>query len=75
MYNYIGWKKMKKFFSSNLKYLREQKKWSKSKLGELVGVNQTTIGRRENEIINEGSLYKLIKIADMIDNLNTKNED
>lgn len=36
---------MKKFFSSNLKYLREQKKWSKSKLGELVGVNQTTIGR------------------------------
>lgn len=75
MYNYIGGEKMKKFFSSNLKYLREQKKWSKSKLGELVGVNQTTIGRRENEIINEGSLYKLIKIADMIDNLNTKNED
>lgn len=39
---------MKNYFSSNLKYLREQKKISKNKLGEMVGVNQTTIGRWEN---------------------------
>ena len=42
---------MKNYFSSNLKYLREKNKMSKSKLGELVGVNQSTIGRWENEII------------------------
>ncbi len=39
---------MKNYFSSNLKYLREKKKISKNKLGEMVGVNQTTIGRWEN---------------------------
>jgi len=38
-------------FSKNLKYLRESKGISKNKLGEMVGVNQTTIGRWEtNEI-------------------------
>jgi transcriptional regulator with XRE-family HTH domain len=42
---------MKNYFSSNLKYLREKNKMSKSKLGELVGVNQSTIGRWENNII------------------------
>ena len=39
---------MKNYFSSNLKYLREKKKISKNKLGEMVGVNQTTLGRWEN---------------------------
>ena len=38
-------------FSKNLKFLREKKGISKNKLGELVGVNQTTIGRWENEEI------------------------
>lgn len=42
---------MSNFFSKNLKYMRENKGISKNKLGEMVGVNQTTIGRWEsNEI-------------------------
>ena len=42
---------MSNLFSKNLKYLRESKGISKNKLGEMVGVNQTTIGRWEtNEI-------------------------
>lgn len=42
---------MGNFFSKNLKFLRENKKISKNKLGEMVGVNQSTIGRWEsNEI-------------------------
>ena len=40
---------MANFFSSNLKYLREKKGLSKNKLGELTGVNQSTIGRWENK--------------------------
>lgn len=42
---------MKNYFSTNLKYLREKNNMTKSKLGELVGVNQTTIGRWESNII------------------------
>lgn len=42
---------MANYFSSNLKFLRENKGISKNKLGELVGVNQTTIGRWETEEI------------------------
>jgi repressor LexA len=38
-------------FSKNLKFLREKKGISKNKLGEMVGVNQTTIGRWESEEI------------------------
>ncbi len=34
-------------FSKNLKYLREKKGISQNKMSELVGVNQTTIGRWE----------------------------
>lgn len=42
---------MGNLFSKNLKYLRESKGISRNKLGEMVGVNQTTIGRWEtNEI-------------------------
>ncbi len=42
---------MGNYFSKNLKFLRENKNISKNKLGEMVGVNQTTIGRWEtNEI-------------------------
>lgn len=38
-------------FAENLKFLREEKRISKNKLGELVGVNQSTISRWEsNEI-------------------------
>ncbi len=36
-------------FSKNLKYLRERNKISQNKMSELVGVNQTTIGRWETE--------------------------
>ncbi len=39
---------MSNYFSKNLKFLREKKRISKNKLGEMVGVNQTTIGRWEN---------------------------
>lgn len=39
---------MANYFKSNLKYFREKKELSKNKLGELTGVNQTTIGRWEN---------------------------
>ena len=42
---------MSNLFSKNLKYLREKKGISKNKLGEMVGVNQTTIGRWESEEI------------------------
>lgn len=42
---------MGNYFAKNLKYLREQKDISKNKLSDMVGVNQTTIGRWEaNEI-------------------------
>lgn len=42
---------MGNFFSKNLRFLRENKHISKNKLGEMVGVNQSTIGRWEtNEI-------------------------
>lgn len=42
---------MGNYFSKNLKFLRENKNISKNKLSEMVGVNQTTIGRWEtNEI-------------------------
>ena len=42
---------MGNYFSKNLKFLRENQNISKNKLGEMVGVNQTTIGRWEsNEI-------------------------
>ena len=40
---------MAEYFSSNLKYLREQKKLSQNKLGKMVGVNQTTIARWEDD--------------------------
>lgn len=36
------------YFSSNLKHLREQKKLSQNKLGEMAKVNQTTIMRWES---------------------------
>lgn len=42
---------MGNYFSKNLKYIREEKNISKTKLGELVGVNQSTIGRWETEEI------------------------
>ena len=57
---------MKNYFSTNLKYIREQKKLSKNKLGELVGVNQTTISRWENNIITPS-------IDNVIDVLNALN--
>ena len=38
---------MANYFNSNLKFIREQKGLSKNKLGEMTGVNQSTIGRWE----------------------------
>lgn len=39
---------MANFFPENLKKIREHKGLSQNKLGELFGVNQTTIARWEN---------------------------
>lgn len=64
---------MKNYFAKNLKYLREYKKLSQNKLGELAGVNQTTIARWENEemaasIDNVIELSKIfnIELADLL---------
>ncbi len=40
---------MAEYFSTNLKYLREQKGLSQNKLGNMIGVNQTTIARWEDD--------------------------
>ncbi len=42
---------MGNFFAKNLQFLRKSKGLSKNKLGEMVGVNQTTIGRWEDKEI------------------------
>lgn len=39
---------MSNYLKSNLKFLREQKGLSQTKLAKKIGVNQTTIGRWEN---------------------------
>lgn len=40
---------MAEYFSTNLKHLREQKGLSQNKLGNMIGVNQTTIARWEDD--------------------------
>ena len=40
---------MSNYFSSNLKYLREKKKLSQNKFAEMIGVNQTTVARWEDD--------------------------
>lgn len=40
---------MAEYFSSNLKHLREKKGLSQNKLGSIIGVNQTTIARWEDD--------------------------
>ena len=40
---------MNNHFNSNIKYIRTQKKMSQTKMAELVGVDQATIARWENE--------------------------
>ena len=40
---------MKNYFNSNIKYIRIQKKMSQTKMAELLGVDQATIARWENE--------------------------
>ena len=42
---------MSNYFAENLKFIREKKDISKNKMGEMVGVNQTTIGRWESKEI------------------------
>lgn len=57
---------MKNYFSSNLKYLREQKRISQNKLGELVGVNQTTIARWENEEMSP-SIDNVVELSEIFE--------
>lgn len=124
---------MSNYFSKNLKYLREKRNLSQNKLAEMIGVNQTTVARweddnrtpnldnaidvsntlniplpdligkdlsntnyndiflksdndykkilqdkglmDEDENIDEESLDKLLKIADMVEGLSKKKED
>lgn len=40
---------MGNYFSKNLKYLREYQKLSQNKLADMIGVNQTTIARWEDD--------------------------
>ena len=40
---------MNNYFSTNIKFIREQKGLSQNKFGELLNVNQTTIARWEDE--------------------------
>ena len=41
--------RLKNYFSTNIKFIREQKGLSQNKFGELLNVNQTTIARWEDE--------------------------
>ncbi len=52
-------------FSKNLKYLRECKNLSQNRLGEMAGVNQTTIARWENEEISP-SLDNIIDVSEVL---------
>lgn len=61
-------------FSDNLKYLRNLKNFSQSKLGEMAKVNQTTIARWENDEVSPSldNIYDLAKalnveISDLTD--------
>ncbi len=57
---------MANYFKDNLKFIREKKGLSKNRLGELTGVNQTTIGRWEN-----GEITPTIdNVIDVMDALN-----
>ena len=56
---------MSNFFSKNLKYIREKKNISKNRLGEMVGVNQTTIGRWEAEEIKP-SIDNVEEVANVL---------
>ncbi len=40
---------MSNYFSKNLKFLREKRNLSQNKLAEIIGVNQTTIARWEDD--------------------------
>ena len=40
---------MAEFFSTNLKFLREQRGLSQNKLAKMLGINQTTIARWEDD--------------------------
>lgn len=52
-------------FSKNLKFLREQRKFSQNKLAELSNVNQTTIARWESEEISP-SLDNIYDVANVL---------
>ena len=40
---------MSNYFSKNLKYLREKRNLSQNKLADMIGVNQTTVARWEDD--------------------------
>lgn len=72
---------MAKYFSSNLKYLRESLGISKSDLAKKLNVNQSTISRWENDEmgINLSNAYDLaqylnISLSDLV-GINLKNTE
>lgn len=59
--------KEKNYFSSNLKYLRQLKGFTQGQLGEMISVDQTTIGRWEdgNREPTIGNVLNISKIFNM----------
>ena len=56
---------MKNYFVSNLKFIREKKGISQNKLAKMIGVNQTTIARWEDNNRIPG-IDKVIDVANML---------
>lgn len=58
---------MSNYFSQNLKFLREKRNLSQNKLADMIGVNQTTIARWEddNRTPNLDNAIDVAKILDI----------
>ncbi len=57
---------MENYFASNLKKLRQNKRLSQNKLGELVGYNQTTIARWEDKKMSP-SVENVLRLCEVFD--------
>lgn len=57
---------MENYFATNLKKLRQNKKLSQNRLGELVGYNQTTIARWEDKEMSP-SIENVLKLAELFE--------
>lgn len=57
---------MENLFSKNLKVLRENRKLSQNKLAKMIGVNQTTVARWEDDEMTP-RLDMVLKLAEIFD--------